>query len=239
MNKLISSTFHGRPSTRRLAFSCPTNGSGSGKTERGAVYMSPCVLCYSKSRNNKVQACPHAPPPPASGEGRDARVRFYWLQFGDNANAVADNRGRWRGSSVEKQKQSSRISATVVSKQVAGHQSATGDDVSACRRVLIAGLRGWWSGRSGLGSGPAAVRRSTGKQGEEVKSAGRATVRGWRTASDAGEGGQWGFFCATYTDEVVLWEATRGDVVLQQLLGEVLVHLRCFVGIHCVSQGLV
>lgn len=47
------------------------------------------------------------------------------------------------------------------------------------------------------------------------------------------------FFCATYTDEVVLWEATRGDVVLQQLLGEVLVHLRCFVGIHCVSQGLV
>lgn len=206
---------------------------------RGAVYVSPCVLCYSKSRNNKVQACPHAPPPPASGEGRDARVRFYWLQFGDNANAVADNRGRWRGSSVEKQKQSSRISATVVSKQVAGHQSATGDDVSACRRVLIAGLRGWWSGRSGLGSGPAAVRRSTGKQGEEVKSAGRATVRGWRTASDAGEGGQWDFFCATYTDEVVLWEATRGDVVLQQLLGEVLVHLRCFVGIHCVSQGLV
>lgn len=55
--------------------------------------MSPCVLCYSKSRNNKVQACPHAPPPTASGEGRDAHVRFYWLQFGDNANAVADNRG--------------------------------------------------------------------------------------------------------------------------------------------------
>lgn len=44
---------------------------------------------------------------------------------------------------------------------------------------------------------------------------------------------------ATYTDEVVLWEATCSDVVLQQLLGEVLVHLRCFVGIHCVSQGLV
>lgn len=43
----------------------------------------------------------------------------------------------------------------------------------------------------------------------------------------------------TYTDEVVLREATRGDVVLKQLLGEVLVHLGRFMGIHCVPEGLV
>lgn len=62
-------------------------------------------------------------------------------------------------------KQSSRISATVVSKQVVGHQSATCDDASAvCRGVLIASLPGWWSGRSGPGSGRAAVHRSTGEQ---------------------------------------------------------------------------
>lgn len=45
--------------------------------------------------------------------------------------------------------------------------------------------------------------------------------------------------CLTYTDEVVLWETTGSDVVLQQLLGEVLVHLCCFVGVHRVPQGLV
>lgn len=43
----------------------------------------------------------------------------------------------------------------------------------------------------------------------------------------------------TYTDEVMLREATGSDVVLQQLLGEVLVHLGCFMGIHCVPKGLV
>lgn len=133
MNKLISSTFCWRSSTRHLAFSCPTNGSGSGKTDRGAVYMSPCVLCYSKSRNNKVQACPYAPAFSAKWEGHDAHARFYWLQFGNNSNAVADNRvvgggsGEQRGEAV----QSSRISATVVSKQDVMHQSATSDDVSA------------------------------------------------------------------------------------------------------------
>lgn len=103
MNKLISSTFHRRPSTRRLAFSCPTNGSERGKTERGSIYVSPCVLCYSKSRNNKVQACPYAPPLPVRWEGHNARVHFYWLQFGNNSNAVADNRELLRGSSVKKQ----------------------------------------------------------------------------------------------------------------------------------------
>lgn len=156
MNKLISSTFHGCPSTCRRAFSCPTNGSGSGKTERGAVYMSPCVLCYSKSRNNIVQACPRAPHPPASWEGHDAHVRCYWVQFGNNSNAVADNRGLWRGSSVEKQKQSSRISATVVSKQVVRHQSATCDGRRVClpsrphsrlARLVVGPFWAWiWTG---------------------------------------------------------------------------------------------
>jgi len=37
----------------------------------------------------------------------------------------------------------------------------------------------------------------------------------------------------------VLGEAAGGDVVLQQLLGEVLVHLGRFVGVHGVPQGLV
>lgn len=45
--------------------------------------------------------------------------------------------------------------------------------------------------------------------------------------------------CFTYTDEVMLGEATGSDVVLQQLLGEVLVHLGCFMGIHRVPEGLV
>lgn len=43
----------------------------------------------------------------------------------------------------------------------------------------------------------------------------------------------------TYADEVMLREAAGSDVVLQQLLGEVLVHLSCFVGVHGVPQGLV
>lgn len=43
----------------------------------------------------------------------------------------------------------------------------------------------------------------------------------------------------TYTDEVMLREAAGSDVVLQQLLGEVLVHLGRFMGIHGVPQGLV
>lgn len=43
----------------------------------------------------------------------------------------------------------------------------------------------------------------------------------------------------TYADEVMLREAAGSDVVLQQLLREVLVHLSCFVGIHGVPQGLV
>ena len=43
----------------------------------------------------------------------------------------------------------------------------------------------------------------------------------------------------TYTDEVMLREAAGSDVVLQQLLGEVLVHLCRFMGVHVVSEGLV
>lgn len=43
----------------------------------------------------------------------------------------------------------------------------------------------------------------------------------------------------TYADEVMLREAAGSDVVLQQLLGEVLVHLSRFVGVHGVPQGLV
>lgn len=45
--------------------------------------------------------------------------------------------------------------------------------------------------------------------------------------------------CFTYTDEVMLREAAGSNVVLQQLLGEVLVHLGCFMGIHGVSKSLV
>lgn len=45
--------------------------------------------------------------------------------------------------------------------------------------------------------------------------------------------------CFTYTDEVMLREAAGSNVVLQQLLGEVLVHLSCFMGIHCIPKGLV
>lgn len=81
----------------------------------------------------KVQACPYAPALSAKWEGHDAHARFYWLQFGNNSNTVADNRvvgggsGEQRGEAV----QSSRISATVVSKQDVMHQSATSDDVSA------------------------------------------------------------------------------------------------------------
>lgn len=37
----------------------------------------------------------------------------------------------------------------------------------------------------------------------------------------------------------MLGEAARSDVVLQQLLGEVLVHLGRFVGVHSVPKGLV
>lgn len=37
----------------------------------------------------------------------------------------------------------------------------------------------------------------------------------------------------------MLRKAASCDVVLQQLLGEVLVHLGCFVGIHGVPKGLV
>lgn len=40
-------------------------------------------------------------------------------------------------------------------------------------------------------------------------------------------------------NEVVLWEATGLDVVLQQLLGEVLVHLCSLMGIHGVPTCLV
>lgn len=75
------------------------------------------------------------------------------------------------------------------------------------------------------------VHRSTGKQGENCE------IRWTDDSLRLKNSEQWRR--ATYTDEVVLWEATRRDVILQQLLGEVLVHLRCFVGIHCVSQGLV
>lgn len=41
------------------------------------------------------------------------------------------------------------------------------------------------------------------------------------------------------TDEVVFGEAAGCDVVLQELLGKVLMHLRCLVGVHGVSTGLV
>lgn len=40
-------------------------------------------------------------------------------------------------------------------------------------------------------------------------------------------------------DEVVFGEAAGFDVVLEQLLREVLVHLGSFVGVHCVPTGLV
>lgn len=40
-------------------------------------------------------------------------------------------------------------------------------------------------------------------------------------------------------NEVVLWEAAGLDVVLQQLLGEVLVHLCSLMGIHGVPTCLV
>lgn len=45
--------------------------------------------------------------------------------------------------------------------------------------------------------------------------------------------------CITYTDEVMLREAAGSDVVLQQLLGEVLVHLCCFMGVSAISEGFV
>ena len=44
--------------------------------------------------------------------------------------------------------------------------------------------------------------------------------------------------CA-YGDEVVFREAAGCDVVLQELLGKVLVHLSCLVGVHAVPTGLV
>lgn len=39
----------------------------------------------------------------------------------------------------------------------------------------------------------------------------------------------------TYADEVMFREAAGSDVVLEELLGEVLVHLGCFMGVHVVS----
>lgn len=45
--------------------------------------------------------------------------------------------------------------------------------------------------------------------------------------------------CFTYADEVMLREAAGRNVVLQQLLGEILVHLCSLVGIDVVSEGLV
>lgn len=42
-----------------------------------------------------------------------------------------------------------------------------------------------------------------------------------------------------YRDEVVLRKAARLNVVLQELLGEVLVHLCCLMRIHGVPTGLV
>lgn len=44
---------------------------------------------------------------------------------------------------------------------------------------------------------------------------------------------------STYRNEVVLWEATSLDVVLEQLLREVLVHLCCFMGVNCIPTRFV
>lgn len=46
-------------------------------------------------------------------------------------------------------------------------------------------------------------------------------------------------WCCAYGDEVVFREAAGRDVVLQELLGKVLVHLSCLVGVHAVPTGLV
>lgn len=161
MNKLISSTFHGRPSTHRLTFSCPT-GVEVGKL-RGAVFISPCVLCYSKSHHNKVQACQSAPTTvcQAGGARRTCTLLLAAVrqQFKRSSRQLVGIEREQRGEA----KQSSRISATVVSKQVVRHQSATRDGAVCCR-ILIASLPGWWSGHSALGSGPVAVHPSTGNR---------------------------------------------------------------------------
>lgn len=49
----------------------------------------------------------------------------------------------------------------------------------------------------------------------------------------------WTDWCHAYTDEVVFGEAAGCDVILQELLGKVLVHLSCLVRIHGVSTSLV
>lgn len=46
-------------------------------------------------------------------------------------------------------------------------------------------------------------------------------------------------WCCAYTDEVVFREAAGCDVVLQELLGKILMHLSCLMGIHGVSTSLV
>lgn len=46
-------------------------------------------------------------------------------------------------------------------------------------------------------------------------------------------------WCCAYGDEVVFGEAAGRDVVLQELLGKVLVHPSCLVGVHAVPTGLV
>jgi len=42
-----------------------------------------------------------------------------------------------------------------------------------------------------------------------------------------------------YRDEIVFWKTASLDVVLEELLGEVLMHLCCLVCVHGVSTGFV
>lgn len=43
----------------------------------------------------------------------------------------------------------------------------------------------------------------------------------------------------SYRDEIVFWKTAGFNVVLEELLGEVLVHLCCLVCIHGIATGFV
>lgn len=110
----------------------------------------------------------------------------------DNQEANLQKLIKWRPWTLcdllgtKKCKKSSRISATAVWRRdvvFSRHRFVTrGKNVSASSHVrerrtrvggvgvggvLIGGWRGWWSGRSGLGSGPEGGRRSTGETRRE------------------------------------------------------------------------
>lgn len=110
-------------------FSRPTNGSGSGKTEKSRLYV---TVSFATLNHVIIKFRPARMPLPlfARQEGHDTRVRFFRLQFGNDSNAVADNRGGRRGV-----KEGGRGGAAWRSKTILSNLSYSG--LKAGRRASI------------------------------------------------------------------------------------------------------